>query len=241
MQLVKCSTYEAVSRTVAEEIVRLVKDKPHAVLGLATGSTPIGLYQELIRFHRDEGVDFSRVTTFNLDEYYGLAPDHPQSYHYFMQKQLFDHLNIPEQNRHIPDGRPKDVEAFCQSYERLIEKAGGIDLQVLGIGENGHIGFNEPAGELQPGTHLVQLAEATIEANARFFNSRDEVPRQAITMGMRTILQAKRIVLLATGEKKASIVKKLMRSGITTQIPASLLRLHANVQIYADSEAAKLL
>lgn len=241
MQLVKQSTYDDVSRAAAKEIATHIRKNPRIVLGLATGSTPIGLYRELVRFHREEALDFSQVTTFNLDEYYGVEPDHPQSYHRFMQEHLFARVNIPEDHIHIPDGNPKDIEAYCRHYETMIKEAGGIDIQVLGIGTNGHIGFNEPAEELKPHTHQVQLAPSTIEANARFFSSKEDVPRSAITMGMHTILQAKRILLLATGEAKAQIVKKLMRPVISTRVPASLLWLHDNVQIYVDDEAAQLL
>ena len=178
------------------------------------------------------------MTTFNLDEYYGIEPTHPQSYHRFMQDHFFAHVNIPEDHIHIPDPNPKDIEAYCRHYEGMIKEAGGIDIQILGIGTNGHIGFNEPADELKPYTHHIQLATSTIEANARFFSSKDNVPRSAITMGMHSILQAKRILLLATGGTKAPIVKKLLHPAISTRVPASLLWLHDNVQIYVDDQAA---
>lgn len=241
MEFIKQDTYASVSKVTADVIEAQIRSNPRTVLGLATGSTPIGLYQELIRRHQEEGLDFSQVTTFNLDEYYGLEPDHPQSYHHFMREQLFNHINVPEENIHIPDGKPEDVERYCREYEALITEVGGIDIQILGIGTNGHIGFNEPADELQPYTHLVELAQATIEANSRFFASQDDVPRQAVTMGIASILKAKQIMLLATGEAKAPIVGKIATSGITTHIPASLLHLHGNVRIYVDEAAAQRL
>lgn len=240
MQLIQHRTYENVSQAAAKIIANQIRQKPKTVLGLATGSTPIGLYRELIRYHREEELDFSQVTTFNLDEYYGLVPDHPQSYHTYMWEHLFSHLNIPEDRIHIPSGTPDDVKAYCESYETAIREAGGIDIQILGIGSNGHIGFNEPAEELEPYTHQVTLADATIEANSRFFSNKAEVPRSAITMGLRSIFQANKILLLATGESKASIVSRIFKPGITTQVPASLLQLHGDVLVFVDDEAAQL-
>lgn len=241
MELKKYADYDQMSEAVAKEIAAHVRRHPRTVLGLATGSTPIGLYRELIRHHREEQLDFSEVITFNLDEYYGIQSDHPQSYHRFMQDHFFAHVNIPEQHIHIPESQPEDVQSYCRRYDEMIEEAGGIDIQILGIGSNGHIGFNEPAEELQLHTHQVQLAPSTIEANSRFFSSPDEVPRSAITMGMRSILKARRIFLLASGEGKAPIVKKLMKPAISTRLPASLLWLHDNVQICVDGAAAQLL
>lgn len=241
MQIIKHDTYDSVSQAVARVIAEQVRQKPQTVLGLATGSTPTGLYRELVRLHREEGLDFSRVTTFNLDEYYGLDHDHPQSYHQYMWEHLFSHINVPKEQIHIPDGKPEDVATYCRQYETMIQEAGCIDIQVLGVGSNGHIGFNEPADELEPYTHLVRLAHSTIEANARFFSSIEDVPRSAITMGICTILKARRIVLLATGKAKAPIIRKIMNSGISTFVPASLLRLHDDVEIYVDDEAAQLL
>lgn len=238
MQLIQHATYEDVSKAAAREIAALIREKPEAVLGLATGSTPLGMYEELIRIHREEGLDLSQVTTFNLDEYYGLDRDHEQSYYQFMQEHFFQHVNIPQAQIHIPDGNPDDVDSYCREYEDMVRQAGGIDLQVLGIGTNGHIGFNEPADELIPHTHLTELASSTVEANARFFSRIEDVPRHAITMGMSTIMQAKRIMLLATGKTKAPIVKQLMTPSITTRVPASLLWLHGQVQVYVDEAAA---
>ncbi|WP_139488645.1 glucosamine-6-phosphate deaminase [Brevibacillus dissolubilis] len=240
MKLNIAQNEQKISQLVADEIENLIKRKPDAVLGLATGSTPIPVYQELIRRHQAGRIDFSQVRTFNLDEYYGLDRSHDQSYYQFMQTHLFSHINIQEDNIHIPSGQPADVEAYCREYEAEMERAGGVDLQLLGIGHNGHIGFNEPAKELHPGTHLVRLKPTTIEANARFFTSIEQVPTQAITMGMQNILKAKRILLLATGRDKAEIIHKLIHTGITTDIPASFLKLHDNVGIFVDEEAGSL-
>jgi glucosamine-6-phosphate deaminase len=237
MKLQMTMTKDDVSQLAADMIQQIVKDRPQAVLGLATGSTPIATYQELIRRYQNGQIDFSQVKTFNLDEYYGLDSHHPQSYHSFMRENLFNHINIKEENIHIPSGTPENVVTYCRAYEQRIEEAGGIDLQILGIGRNGHIGFNEPSDELQPDTHLVQLASETIEANARFFERKEDVPRYAITMGIQTILQAKSLLLLVIGKEKAKIVQKLFDSGITTDIPASFLKLHPNVSVLVDQEA----
>jgi glucosamine-6-phosphate deaminase len=237
MQLHIAENSVALAVKAADLIQQTIEQKPNAVLGLATGSTPIATYQELIQRFRSGKIDFSKVKTFNLDEYYGLHRDHPQSYYTFMHTQLFDHINMQSDQIHIPSGTPDDLGAYCRDFERLIEDAGGIDLQLLGIGRNGHIGFNEPADELEPGTHLVRLSDETIEANSRFFTTREEVPTFAITMGIRTILSAKKVVLLALGREKAEIIHKLFHSGITTDLPASLLQLHPNVTILVDQEA----
>ena len=184
-------------------VARTLNAKPNAVLGLATGSTPLGLYKELVRMHKDEGLDFSQVTTFNLDEYVGLPQNHPQSYHYFMHENLFKHINIPKQNIYIPSGTTDNYAAFCQWYEQRIRECGGIDLQILGIGSDGHIAFNEPTSSLGSRTRIKTLARQTIEDNARFFDTLDQVPIYAITMGVGTILEARKIILLANGKKKA--------------------------------------
>jgi glucosamine-6-phosphate deaminase len=231
---------DEVGQITTDLIEQLIKEKPKAILGLATGSTPIGTYQELIRRYEAGRIDFSQVTTFNLDEYYGLKSAHPQSYHSFMRKELFNHINLKSENIHIPSGTPSDVIEYCRMYEQKIEGVGGIDLQILGIGRNGHIGFNEPSTELQADTHLVRLAPETIEANSRFFEKEEDVPQYAITMGIQTILKAKRVLLLATGKEKAEIVQRLFGSGITTDIPASLLKLHPQVTILVDQEAGSL-
>ena len=192
--------------------------------------------------NREENLDFSKVVTFNLDEYYGLTPDNPQSYNYFMFENLFNHVNIQKENVHIPDGRASDIENYCKEYDNQIEKYGGIDLQLLGIGVNGHIGFNEPAEELIVGTHLTDLTEDTIKANSRFFDSADQVPTKAITMGIGSIMKAKKIMLLASGKGKAEIMAKLLNNNlVTTTNPASLLMLHQDVTIIMDEEAASQL
>ncbi len=190
MEVIIKPTYEEMSRAAAQEVVSLLNAKPDAVLGMATGSTPLGVYQELVRLHREEGLDFSQVRTFNLDEYVGLPIDHPQSYHYFMHENLFKHINIPPQNIHIPSGTTGNYRAFCEWYEQQIKACGGIDLQILGIGSDGHIAFNEPTSSLGSRTRLKTLAEPTIVDNARFFEKREDVPIYAITMGVGTILEA---------------------------------------------------
>ncbi len=241
MRWVVLDSKEAVSIAAADQIARLIKEKPSSVLGLATGSTPLGTYRELIRRQQAGELDMSGVTSFNLDEYYGLSRDHPQSYWQYMQQHLFDSLPIREEHIHMPQGKPEQVEESCREYEEAIAHAGGIDLQLLGIGRNGHIGFNEPADVLHPVTHLTKLAESTVQANARFFKRSEEVPRYAITMGLGTIMKAKRIVLLATGEAKAEILHRLYNTPISTRLPASMLHMHRHVTIIADREAGKLL
>lgn len=233
--------YEEMSAWAAEMVAGQIKEKNNSVLGLPTGSTPEGMYRLLVQMYRQGAIDFSRVVTFNLDEYLGLAPSHPQSYAYFMRQHLFAHINILPENIHIPDGLAQDLQAFCRAYEEKITVAGGIDLQVLGIGRNGHIGFNEPHDYLNVGTHVVNLTEDTIDANSRFFSSRDEVPRQAVTMGMGTIFKAKKILLLASGKAKAEAIKGTVSGQITTKIPASFLQLHRDVTLIVDKEAASLL
>lgn len=201
----------------------------------------MGLYRELIAMYQRGEVDFSKVTTFNLDEYYPITPDHPQSYHYFMYQNLFNHINVQPENIHLPNGTAEPVEAECSNYERMIAAAGGIDLQVLGIGVNGHIGFNEPNPYLHARTHLTDLKEETIKVNSRFFQSEAEVPRQALTMGIGTILKARRILLLASGENKAQAIKKTVQGLVTTECPASFLQTHPDVTLLLDREAAALL
>ncbi len=237
MQIVSCADYTDMSRKAARIIAAQVQLKPECVLGLATGSTPVGTYKELIRFHRDEELDFSRVITVNLDEYYGLSPEHEQSYHNFMRQNFFDHINIPLENTHIPDGLTLDVAKTCAEYDSMVASLGGTDIQLLGIGDNGHIAFNEPHSFFFAQTHLVDLNEETIKANARFFESESEVPRQAITMGMRSILGAKLILLLASGPKKAAAIGQMINGPVDPQLPASILQLHPNVMVIADKEA----
>lgn len=232
-------------REVSEEAARLIADrllkKPNLTLGLATGSTPLGLYKELIRLHLQDGLDFSKVTTFNLDEYIGLPPSHDQSYHYFMRESLFDHINVDPRNIYIPDGMTHDVDAFCDWYEVQMQKAGGIDLQVLGIGSNGHIAFNEPGSSLGSRTRIKTLTDRTVRDNARFFSSMEEVPRYAITMGVGTIMDARELVLLASGESKADAIKAAVEGPVTAMVPASIIQMHRRAYVVIDEAAASKL
>ena len=237
MEIIVCRDYEEMSERAADIFTALICEKPDCVLGLATGSTPIGTYQRLCERYEKGEVDFSRVTTFNLDEYYPMAKEHPQSYHYFMNEQLFSHVNIDAARTYIPDGLASDPQKMGEAYDQMIMEAGGIDLQLLGIGRNGHIGFNEPAESLIAGTHLTPLTEDTILANARFFASRDEVPTHAVSMGMASILGAKAILLLISGKDKSQALRMLREDTITTACPATLLKLHPNVTILCDREA----
>jgi glucosamine-6-phosphate deaminase len=241
MKVIIASDYEEMSRIAADFIVESINSKPNSVLGLATGSTPIGMYKKLIEYYEKEKVDFSQVVSFNLDEYIGLQGDHPQSYRYFMDKNFFNNININKANTHVPSGISKDFKEECICYEKSIEEAGGIDIQVLGIGNNGHIGFNEPADELKVNTHITNLTKETIEANSRFFNNICEVPTAAITMGVGAIMKAKRIILLASGKAKADIIVRLVEGKIDTYIPASLLQVHQDVTVIVDEEAGALL
>lgn len=241
MRVIVAKNYEEMSRIAAKEIAKLLYVKPEAILGLATGSTPEGVYKELIELNKENRVDFSRVTTYNLDEYKGLTGDHAQSYRYFMNTRLFNHVNIDKNRSHVPNGVADDFEKECDEYDAAIENAGGIDLQLLGIGRNGHIGFNEPSDFLNLNTHVTDLTEDTIKVNSRFFDNIDEVPTQAITMGLGSIMKAKKIILLASGESKAEIIAKLVEEKISTRIPASMLQVHPNVLVIVDQEAASLL
>jgi glucosamine-6-phosphate deaminase len=238
MEIIISPTYEEMSKAAAKAVAELLNSKPNAVLGLPTGSTPIGLYKELARMHKSEGLDFSRVTTFNLDEYVGLKKDHPQSYHYFMHENLFKHINILAQNVYIPSGTTDNYAAFCAWYERRIKECGGIDLQLLGIGSDGHIGFNEPSSSLGSRTRIKTLAKSTIEDNARFFEKIEDVPIYAITMGVGTIFEARKIVFLANGANKADAVAKAIEGPVTSMITASALQLHPDVTAYLDRAAA---
>ncbi|MBL4938463.1 glucosamine-6-phosphate deaminase [Clostridium sp. YIM B02515] len=241
MKVIVAPNYEEMSKIAAKEIAKLLYVKPNAVLGLATGSTPEGVYRELIELNKAERVDFSKATSFNLDEYKGLKGDHPQSYRYFMNSKLFNHVNIDKNKTHVPSGVAENIEKECKEYDESIEKAGGIDLQLLGIGTNGHIGFNEPSDFLNLNTHETDLTEDTIKANSRFFDSIDEVPTRAITMGLGSIMKADKIILLASGEKKADIIAKLVEDKISTRVPASMLQVHQNVLVIVDNAAASLL
>lgn len=231
MKVIIAKDYAELSRLAADIVGGVVKEKPDCLIGLATGSSPVGLYKELIRRNKAGELDFSRVRTVNLDEYVGLAPEHPQSYRYFMNVNLFDHINIDKKNTAVPDGLCEDPAAFGIAYDEKIEKAGGIDVQVLGIGPDGHIGFNEPGEFLTAHTHEEKLQESTIDANARFFADRNDVPRTAITMGMMPIMQAKKIVLVANGENKKKVLFEAIDGKITPKNPASLLQLHPDVTI----------
>lgn len=232
--------YEAMSLAAANLLAAQVRLKPTSVLGLATGSTPIGLYRELIRQHQTADLDFSRVRTVNLDEYLGLAPDNPQSYHYFMREQLFSGINLQPENCHFPDGCAADFDQETDRYDQLCREL-GIDLQILGIGRNGHIAFNEPADTFPVPTHVVDLTPSTIEANRRFFERAEDVPRKAITMGLGAIMSARRILLLAAGEEKAEAISYLKQGKADPQVPATILLLHTNVTCLVDEAAASRL
>jgi glucosamine-6-phosphate deaminase len=241
MRIYRANDFQDMSRKAANILSAQVILDSQSVLGLATGSSPIGVYRQLIEWHQKGDVDFSECVTVNLDEYYGLAPDNDQSYRHFMEKNFFGSINIKSENIHLPNGLEKDSEKECRRYERLIHRLGGIDMQLLGLGLNGHIGFNEPGAAFEADTHLVTLAHSTIEANKRFFEKEEDVPRQAYTMGIRTIMQAKRIVIIVSGEKKAGIVKKAFYGPITPEIPASVLQLHNNVALVGDEAALSLI
>ena len=239
MEIIIQSTYKQLA-TIASEIIRdaLLK-KPDLVLGLATGSTPIGLYKALVRMHKEDRLDFSSVTTFNLDEYVGIPCEHPQSYHTFMANHFFDHVNIPLKNRHIPQNTAENHEAFCAAYEEAIACAGGIDIQVLGIGTDGHIGFNEVGSSLASRTRIVTLTESTLVANASHFEGDvSAVPEMAITMGIGTIMKAKQCLLLANGTSKSEAIAKAVEGPITSMVPASILQMHPNTVTLIDESAA---
>lgn len=230
--------YEEMSKAGAQIVAALLRKKPNCVLGFATGSTPLGLYRELIRMHQREGLDFSKITTFNLDEYVGLPPEHDQSYHYFMWENLFKHINVDRRFVHIPMGMAQNIEAHCEWYEEQIEKAGGIDLQILGIGANGHIAFNEPGSSLGSRTRIKTLTGTTREANARFFKNPNEVPKHAITMGVGTIMDAKHVLLLANGAAKAEAIAATCEGPITAMWPATIVQMHRQATVLVDQAAA---
>jgi len=241
MKFYVTENYDAMSRKAANILSSQITLKPDCVLGLATGSTPIGTYKVLIERCEKGDLDFSQVKSINLDEYVGLAPDHDQSYRYFMQTNLFDHINIQRENTHVPNGLAADPEAECARYNEIINTLGPIDIQVLGMGHNGHIGFNEPDDHFPLGTHSVDLTQTTIDANARFFASADEVPRKAFTMGIQNIMQAKKVLVVVNGEGKAEIVKKAFAGPVTPEVPASILQLHNDVTVVGDKAAMALL
>ena len=229
------------SRKAANIISAQVIMKPHAVLGLATGSTPVGAYKQLVEWYNKGDLDFANVTSVNLDEYKGLSPENDQSYRYFMNTNLFNHVNINKERTFVPNGLEPDSEKACAAYNEIIRSVGGIDLQLLGLGNNGHIGFNEPGAAFEKETHCVDLTESTIKANARFFETMDDVPKQAYTMGIKNIMTAKKILLVATGEAKADALYKSLYGPITPNVPASILQLHPDVTVVADEGALKLI
>ena len=233
MQVILCKNYDEISKKAAEIVAEQIEKKPNSVLGLATGSSPVGMYRELAAMN----LDFSKVTACNLDEYYPISKDNAQSYHYFMNKHLYSKVNLKAENIHIPSGEAKDAEKECQRYDDMIAQSGGIDLQILGIGKNGHIGFNEPSESLNCKTHLTSLTQSTIEANSRFFASEADVPKKAITMGVGAILKAKKIVLIASGADKAHAVGELLKNEVSTSVPASVLNVHRDAVLLCDPEA----
>lgn len=236
MEIKAINSYDTMSKLVAKIVAEQIINKPKMVLGFATGSTPLGMYRELVKLYKKSKLDFSKVTTFNLDEYLGLSPEHPQSYHYYMYENFFKYVNIREENIHIPKGNAEDPVQECLDYEKEIEKIGGIDLQILGIGINGHVGFNEPDINLKAKTHVIQLSDDTITANSRFFKNLDEVPKKAITMGMATIMKSKKIILMAWGAEKKKPILKVISGHIATEVPASLLQLHNDVILIVDKK-----
>ncbi len=241
MKIVRAKDYEGMSRKAANLISAQIILKPDSVLGLATGNSPIGVYRQLVEWYRKGDLDFSEISTVNLDEYYGLSKTDIHSYAYFMEENLFTKTNILAENTHIPNGLNLDELAECANYNQLIQALGGIDLQLLGIGHNGHIGFNEPNEAFEKQTHCVKLTERTIKANASFFATQEDVPKKAYTMGMKSIMNAKKIVLIAHGESKAEILAQAFTGKIAPEVPASILQLHQDVTIIADEEALELL
>ena len=237
MRVILCDTYEEISKNAAKLVASQIYLKPNSVLGLATGSTPIGLYEELVRLYRAGEISFQEAITFNLDEYYPISPENPQSYHYFMNEHLFDKVNICPENIHILNGETEHPDEECRRFDAQIEECGGIDLQILGIGRNGHIGFNEPDDALNTSTHITDLTQSTIEANARFFDSVKSVPTQALTMGIATILKSKKIILLANGKEKHEAVSQLLTEEIDTESPATMLKIHPDVVLICDRDA----
>lgn len=240
MEVIIKSNYQEISQLAADYLLNTVKSKSNAILGLPTGSTPVGMYQEVINQNKDK-ISFQNVRTFNLDEYVGIDKTNVNSYRYFMDENLFSHIDIKEENIHIPNGVAKDMEQQSVDYENSLNSTGQMDIMYLGIGHNGHIGFNEPEDFFEPYTHVVKLTDDTIEANKRFFDNIEDVPKTAITMGIKTILSAKKIILLASGESKAEAIFKTLKGKITPQVPASILQLHNDVTLIIDKDAAKYL
>lgn len=241
MKLIQTGTYEELSHMAAAQIISKIQANPRLNLGLATGSTPTGVYKRLIQDHEENKTSYKQINTFNLDEYIGISKKDPNSYHYFMCENLFDHIDIPLDHTHIPDGTAKDLDEECRRYELFIQEHGGIDLQILGIGQNGHIGFNEPGTSFSSRTHIINLAESTRKANSRFFESLEDVPTQAITMGIASIMESKEVFLFVSGASKAEALARLMNCEVSEQFPASILKNHQNVTIFADKEASALL
>ncbi len=237
MKIIKAKDYDEMSRKAANLIAAQIYVKPNCVLGLATGSTPIGTYKELVAKYEMGDLDFSQVTTVNLDEYKGITKENDQSYYYFMNDNLFSHVNINKERTFLPDGTEPDSDKACNEYNEIIHSVGGQDLQLLGLGHNGHIGFNEPAADFPLETHCVDLTESTIKANQRFFASYDDVPKQAYTMGIKTIMQAKKVLVVVSGEDKADIVRKAFFGPVTPEVPASVLQLHPDCTVVADAAA----
>lgn len=238
MTIFICQDYEEMSKKAANIVAAQLIIKPKSVLGLATGSTPAGMYKHLIQLYNQDDLDFSEVTTFNLDEYYPIQKTNEQSYYYYMRANFFNHINVNDHSINIPNGETTNIQKECYDYDDAIYTKGGIDLQVLGIGNNGHIGFNEPDVRFESGTHLVKLDEETIKANGRFFSNLEDVPTEAISMGIRTIMHSKKIVLLASGQSKAGIIEQMLLGDITPNVPASILQLHNEVTLILDKDAA---
>lgn len=241
MNILKFDSQEKLNEAGAAIIASIVQVKPRAVLGLATGGTPVGIYEQLVNKYNQGLVSFKQATSFNLDEYVGIDSAHEQSYRYYMQQHLFNHVDIVAERTNVPNGKAEDLQGECLRYEQAMIEAGQLDIQLLGIGHNGHIGFNEPANELLSGTHVVELAEETRNANARYFESEHEVPKQAITMGIGSILKAKTLMLVVKGADKADIVKRALQGPISTDCPASLLQTHANLVVLLDEAAGSKL
>lgn len=241
MRIITVENYEEMSKKAATMVASQIILRPDSILGLATGDTPTGMYQELIKLYNNKEIDFSETKTFNLDEYYGINKENNQSYYYYMMNNFFEHININRENINMPNGIAKDINEECKAYEERISQAGGIDIQVLGIGGNGHIGFNEPGASFEAETHLVDLDEKTIEANSRFFESIEEVPTKAVSMGIKTIMHSKKIILLASGIAKAEAIAKAVNGKISSEVPASILQLHKDVTIIVDKEAGSKL
>lgn len=237
MKIIKASDYQSMSRKAANIISAQVILFPRSVLGLATGSTPLGVYRQLIEWYQKGDIDFSEARSVNLDEYCGLSPENAQSYHCYMKENFFRHINIAPENTHLPNGLAEDIDAECVRYDRLITELGGIDLQLLGLGNTGHIGFNEPDDNFDKMTHRVALKEKTIADNSRFFKNMDEVPKYAVTMGIKAIMQAKKILLVVNGKAKSQILERALFGPVTPAVPASILQLHPNVTVVADEEA----